>query len=76
MSMKALFDQSPELTETYTGYKALYAHGRYAEAEMLVNKALELGKCEFGADHPHVGVFLDNLALCRVSVAKSQLALR
>ena len=54
--------QSPELVEAFNRYQALYAEGRYAEAEVFASKALELGKHEFGADHPHVGAFLSRLA--------------
>ncbi len=54
--------QSAALMDAYNQYKALNAQGRYAEAEPFARKALELGKREFGPDHPHTGSFLNNLA--------------
>ncbi len=54
--------QSAALMETYNQYKALDAQGRYAEAEPFARKALELSRKEFGPDHPHVALSLNNLA--------------
>ena len=55
--------QSAALKEAFNKYQALDTQGRYAEAERFARKALELGRKEFGPDHPHTGAFLNNLAL-------------
>ncbi len=55
--------QSAALMEAFNQYKALYAQGRYGEAERFARKAVELGKREFGPDHPNTGAFLNNLAV-------------
>ncbi len=54
---------SAALMEAFNQYKALYAQGRYTEAEPFARKALELGEKEFGSVHPHIGSFLTYLAL-------------
>ncbi len=54
--------QSASLSEIFNQFKALYAQGRYAEAEPFAQKALELGEKKFGPDHPTTGTFLNNLA--------------
>ena len=55
--------QSAALTKAFNQYQTLNEQGRYSEAETFAHRALELGKKEFGAEHPHTGVFLNNLAL-------------
>jgi tetratricopeptide (TPR) repeat protein len=59
----AVFGQSPELTDAFGSYEELYDQRRYHEALPFAEKALELGIREFGANHLHVGAFLNNLAL-------------
>ena len=44
-------------------HQALYARGKYAEAEPFARKALELDEAEFGTDHETYATQLNNLAL-------------
>ncbi len=39
-----------------------YAQGKYAEAELLVRRALEIMEAALGPEHPHVATTLNNLA--------------
>ncbi len=54
--------QSAALMGEFYQYQALYAQGRYGEAERFARRALELSKEEFGPDHLYTGAFLNNLA--------------
>ncbi len=53
--------QSPALKDAYDNYLSRYQQGHYAEAEPYARKALELGKQEFGADHPTTATLFANL---------------
>ncbi len=55
--------QSSELLGAFNWYSELYEQGRYQEALPFAEKALRLGKAEFGLDHPHTANLLNNLAL-------------
>ena len=55
--------QSREFIEADKQVKALYAQGRYAEAEPFARRALELAERDFGASHPTTAKMLNNLAL-------------
>ncbi len=54
--------QLPELMAAFRQYEALEALNKYAEAEPFAQKALELGKDEFGTDHPTYADLVYNLA--------------
>ena len=54
---------SRELIEADKQVNALYAQGRYAEAEPFARRALELAEQEFGASHPTTATKLNWLAL-------------
>jgi tetratricopeptide (TPR) repeat protein len=50
---------------------ALYGQGRYAEAEPLLKRALEIRERSLGPDHPDVAESLNNLALLYESRGRS-----
>ena len=56
------YGQSSELPDAFNRYRELYEQGRYQEALPFAEKALRLGKAEFGPDHPNTATFLNNLA--------------
>ena len=58
----AAHGQSAELIDADKRYKDLYAQGRYEEALPFAEKAVRLGKQEFGPDHPTTATLLNNLA--------------
>jgi tetratricopeptide (TPR) repeat protein len=61
----------PRITITLEGLaEALYHQGRFAEAEPLCRRALELFKVTRGPDHPDVGVTANNLAMLYKQMGK------
>jgi tetratricopeptide (TPR) repeat protein len=40
------------------------AQGKYADAEPLFRRSLELRQKAFGPDHPYVAALLENMARC------------
>ncbi len=54
--------QSAAITDAHKQFSELYEQGRYQEALPFAEKALRLGKAEFGLDHPYTASFLNNLA--------------
>ena len=54
--------QSAALMDAYNHFSELYAQGRYQEAVPFAEKALRLGKQEFGSDHPTTATLLNKLA--------------
>ncbi len=59
----ATHGQSSELPDAFNRQSELYEQGRYQEALPFAEKALRLGKAEFGLDHPYTARLLNNLAL-------------
>ncbi len=54
--------QSAALMDANNQFSDLYAQGRYQEALPFAEKAIRLGKQEFGPDHPTTATLLNNLA--------------
>ncbi len=62
--------QSEALMEAYNQVQALYAQGRFAEAEPLFKRALAIREEALGPEHPAVAINLNNLALLYWSQGK------
>ncbi len=55
--------RSSDLLDAFNRSRELYEQGRYQEALPFAEKALRLGKAEFGLDHPTTASLLHNLAM-------------
>jgi tetratricopeptide (TPR) repeat protein len=54
----------PEVASALNGLALLYTEqGKYAQAEPLYQRALQIREQQVGPDHPHVASALNNLAL-------------
>ena len=58
----AAYSQSPEIKDAFRRFGEFYGQGRYQEALPFAKKALELGKREFGVQHPTTGALHITLA--------------
>ncbi len=56
------YGHSQDLMEARNQFSKLYAQGRYQEALPFAEKAVRLGKQEFGPNHPITHTLLNNLA--------------
>ena len=54
--------QSAELRAVHGRVMQLYAGGRFAEAIVVAEQAVDLGTSEFGTDHPSTAALMANLA--------------
>ena len=60
---KALGPEHPHVAASLNNLAALYqAQGRYAEAEPLYRRSLEIGEKALGPEHPNVAQSLENYA--------------
>ncbi len=55
--------QSLESSDAFNRGSALFAQGRYQEAQPFLEKALRLSEQEFGPDHPNTAAVMSSLAL-------------
>ncbi len=58
----AAHGQSSALIDAYNRYSELYPLGRYQEALPFAEKAVRLGKQEFGPDHAIPAIHINHLA--------------
>jgi tetratricopeptide (TPR) repeat protein len=68
-----LGEEHPDVATSLNNLAALYcSQGRYSEAELLYQQALEIRERRLGVNHPKTVIVRENLANLRAQLAPEQ----
>lgn len=66
ISKKALGPDHPDVAQSLNNLALLYdAQGKYSEAVLLFQRAVQIAEKSLGSNHPNTKIFKENLKVCQ-----------